>query len=541
MRNFTRKSLVAIMVLLVLHNNIIKAQDEIKRKWYQNFSGSIESNTQLYQADSLTNAVVPAGKVGSHNFATLKYSYKGFSAGVQLEAYLPSLQGYTFNLNGAKFTNNFISYKHENYGITLGDFYEQFGNGSLLRAYENRAIGINNAIKGINLFVKPIKGISIKTLYGKQRTNFNKSEGIILAGDVEWQIFGNQPNATKFLTLATSIVNRQEPYYGILNSIPESTTGYEIRAKFSTEKLSTEATYTHKGYDPSDANFGITNRGNLIYFNTSYSNTGLSLQWQVRRMENIDFRTDRRASGTNLPINYNAPLTKPSDFNLVNIYVYPPQLLSEVATQFDATYTFAEGTKIGGEFGSTLTFNAALANNLDIIENNGTDFKAKLFGVGEKYFSDINLDFTKKFSKRFKGNFAYHNIFYNPNLQSGSSFFESVKANIFIHQGRYNLRKGKSLRYELQHLSTEQDKKNWASVQLEYGLAPYFTFFVGDMYNYGNKIPVHYYNVGSSFTYNKHKIIINYARQREGLICVGGVCRNVPASTGLNIAIQSSF
>jgi hypothetical protein len=541
MGNNLQKHLVSILFLLIFCCNQTIAQEENKNHWIQNFSGSIESNTQLYQKDSLTNAVVPEGKIGSHNFVTLKYAHKGFSAGVQLEAYLPSLQGYAFNLRGAKFTNNFISFKQENYGITLGDFYEQFGNGSLLRAYENRAIGINNAIKGVNVFVKPLNNITFKALYGYQRVNFEKSEGKILAADIDWQMLGNQADDTNFLSIAASIVNRYEPYFGILTTVPESTTGYEIRAKYSTDKVSTELSYTHKGYDPNFANLDITNSGSLIYLNTSYTHTGLSVQWQMRRMENIDFRTDRKASATNLPINYNAPLTKPSDFNLVNIYVYPPQLISEMATQFDATYTFAEGTKIGGAYGSTLSFNAAFANNLDITNFSGSSFESNLFGIGEKYFHDVNINFTKKISQRFKGSFVYHNIFFNPNLQTGSSFFESVKANIFIHQGKYNIAKGKAFRYELQHLFTEQDKKNWASIQLEYELAPHYSFFVGDMFNYGNKIPIHYYNVGASFTYQKSKIIINYARQREGLICVGGVCRNVPASTGLNVSLLSRF
>jgi Family of unknown function (DUF6029) len=540
MTPFTKKML-AMFVILWLANYPLIAQETNKKKWYQNFTGSIESNTQFYEKDTLINSVVPAGGIGSHNFVTLKYNYGNFTVGTQLEAYLPSLQGYTFQLNGAKFTNNFISYKKKEYEIIVGDFYKQFGNGSLLRAYENRAIGINNAIKGVSLFVKPLKNMSINALYGKQRINFGKSEGVILAGDIDYQILGNKEGSTQTLSLAASIVNRQQPYTGILTNVPESTTGYELRSKYATDQFSIEGTYTHKGYDPSDANQGIINEGNSVYLNTSYSTTGLSVQLQLRRMENIDFRTDRKALATYLPINFNAPLTKPSDFNLVNIYVYPPQFLGEMASQFDATYTFAEGTKMGGEYGSTLSFNASTANNLAITGRTYNSFEAKLLGLGEKYFSSINIDFNKKFSKTYTGYFSYHNIYYNTNLQSGSSYFEPIVANILVHQGRYKLKKGKSLRYEIQHLFTEQDKKNWLSAQVEYSLIPYFTFFAGDMYNYGNIDKIHYYNIGSSFTYKNNRIILNYGRQREGLVCVGGVCRNVPASTGLNISVQGSF
>jgi len=32
-----------------------------------------------------------------------------------------------------------------------------------------------------------------------------------------------------------------------------------------------------------------------------------------------------------------------------------------------------------------------------------------------------------------------------------------------------------------------------------------------------------------------------YGKQREGIFCVGGVCRNVPASNGVTLTITSSF
>jgi hypothetical protein len=34
---------------------------------------------------------------------------------------------------------------------------------------------------------------------------------------------------------------------------------------------------------------------------------------------------------------------------------------------------------------------------------------------------------------------------------------------------------------------------------------------------------------------------MSYGKQRAGIFCVGGVCRNVPASNGFAISITSSF
>ncbi len=64
------------------------------------------------------------------------------------------------------------------------------------------------------------------------------------------------------------------------------------------------------------------------------------------------------------------------------------------------------------------------------------------------------------------------------------------------------------------------------------------------MYNYGNDDPElrnHYYSIGSSYRYKSSRIALAYGRQRGGLVCVGGVCRNVPESTGFSLSLNTSF
>jgi hypothetical protein len=68
--------------------------------------------------------------------------------------------------------------------------------------------------------------------------------------------------------------------------------------------------------------------------------------------------------------------------------------------------------------------------------------------------------------------------------------------------------------------------------------------FALDLYNYGNKTVndrIHYYNVGATFNKGAYRVQAGYGRQRGGLICVGGVCRFVPQSAGLNLGLNYSF
>jgi hypothetical protein len=64
------------------------------------------------------------------------------------------------------------------------------------------------------------------------------------------------------------------------------------------------------------------------------------------------------------------------------------------------------------------------------------------------------------------------------------------------------------------------------------------------MYNYQNPLEekkIHYYNMGGSYSKGISRYSINYGRQRGGLLCFGGICREVPESNGLTFGITTSL
>ena len=98
--------------------------------------------------------------------------------------------------------------------------------------------------------------------------------------------------------------------------------------------------------------------------------------------------------------------------------------------------------------------------------------------------------------------------------------------------------------FEAQHLWSKDDKKNWVGGTVEFNLNSKLAVYVNDIYNYGNDEDtekIHYYNLGGSYTLGAHRFALNYGRQRGGLICIGGVCRFVPESTGVTANIILSF
>ena len=52
---------------------------------------------------------------------------------------------------------------------------------------------------------------------------------------------------------------------------------------------------------------------------------------------------------------------------------------------------------------------------------------------------------------------------------------------------------------------------------------------------------IHYYNIGSGYAFGANRFALNYGRQRGGLICVGGVCRFVPESSGFTANLILAF
>ena len=163
-------------------------------------------------------------------------------------------------------------------------------------------------------------------------------------------------------------------------------------------------------------------------------------------------------------------------------------------------------------------------------------------GFGEKYFSDISIEVRKKWSKQWNSIFYYVNQSYNKRYIEET--FGKINANIAVGEATYKMGKGKSLRFEAQFLATNDDKKNWVGGTIEFNATSKLAVYINDIYNYGNDLvdeQIHYYNAGGSYTVGAHRFALNYGRQRGGLICIGGVCRNVPESTGISANITMSF
>lgn len=529
------------------------------------FSGGIESTSQWYMPDDKIGFDRPNDPFRSNNYIRMDYTQGKFSAGLQYEAYLPApLLGYSDRFDGNQIATYYVNYKGQDVEVTAGYFYEQFGSGLILRSWEDRQIGINNALKGVRVIYTPNDFTTIKGLIGKNRLGFETTTGTVGGVDLETNLtrMFNSENHANSINLGLSYVGQNEEYTGAVEDFPRNITNISARLGYSGNSgLYVNGEYVYKGKQAAFFS-GIPTEhyydGNAALVNLGYSTRGFGINTTFRRLENMHMYSQRDLSepATNLfnegIVNYLPALTRQHDYLLTNIYVYNTQAglnfekkqVGEIGGQIDLFYNFARGTSLGGKYGTKLAVNASYWNGLNpVFSADGLTYKTKFLDFGTKFAHDVNVEVNKKWSDKFSSIFTYMHQYYDKGIIEGGDQSHII-ANVVVGDFLYKFDNKNSVRFELQHLQTKRDRKNWAAALVEYNLNHRWNFYIADSYNYGNDIKndrIHYYSLGGSYSKETTRIQLNYGRQRGGLICVGGVCRFVPENTGFTLSLQKSF
>jgi len=544
-----------------------------------NFSIGLESNSQynLFDKDGVS---IDNDNFRSNNYLNLNYGINNFSFGVQLESYAPNaILNYSPSFNKQiGLATAFANFKNKKFNITLGHFYEQFGSGLTLRSWEDRQLGINNALLGANIKFTPNSALEFTGFIARQRYGFEITNSNLIGFNSEINLNSFFKSDNTNVNVGFSYVGRDEEYVSTTpgfkgDSFPNYVYTTSSRLDLSLNNFYANSEYVFKSNDVRvKADGGGVNEttltdGNAILLTLGYSQKGLGISSTFRRLENMNFYSEREAAGNIFNeqiMNYLPGLTKQHDYSLTNIYVYQAQsgidfsrgdfrngIINgsirdgEIGNQIDIYYKIKKGTLLGGKYGTKIATNfsywAGLNTNIineDIGGVYDVSYTTDFLNFKNKYYKDFNIEVRKKWSKKWSSIFSYVNLFYDKNILENKD--TKVHANIAVIESTYKIGKGKALRAEIQHLWTKDDQKNWAASTLEFNASTKLSFFATDMYNYG-KEQEHFYNFGASYTKGKSRFAINYGKQRGGLLCVGGVCREVSASTGLNFNIITSF
>ena len=522
-------------------------------------SGSIQSDILFPQDDEKIETEHYDDKVLTNTYVDLKLGSKYVDAGGRFEFLKYPLPGYETDLKGWGVPHFYVKGHYKNVELTLGDYYEQFGSGFVLRTYEERSLGIDNALRGARLNYTPVAGVTLKALTGKQRRYWHHNDALVSGADLEIaidQFIKKLQEHDTHITLGGSWVNKHEDNKEDIFidathklNLPKYVNAWDARLNVTHKGFSILAEYAQKSSDPSFDNMYPYGKGNVAMLSASYSRKGMSLLLQAKRSENMSFRSRRSMDGTSSFINHMPPFTHDQTYALPAQYPYATQFDGEWAFQVEAGYSFKKGTALGGKYGTKVKANFSHVRGLDqgdlkypVREGSpiGSDgYKSSFFKMGdETYYQDIDVQIEKRFTRDFSLIFMYMNQRYNMTVVEGHGGM--ITSNILVADGKYKFSPKLSLRCELQYQFCDGDEGDWAFGLAELSWAPHWMFTVSDTWNCG-ETKIHYYQALVTYTLNSHRIQVGYGRTNSGYNCSGGVCRWVPATRGFTLSYNYSF
>ena len=522
-------------------------------------SGSVHSDVLFPQDDEKIGTEHYDDKVLTNTYLDLKLGSKNVEAGARFEFLKYPMPGYEPDFKGWGVPHVYVKGHIDNLDITVGDYYEQFGSGFILRTYEERSLGIDNALRGVRLNFKPVDGVTVKALSGKQRRYWHHNDALVSGADLELDLEQFiKPLAAhgSHITLGGSWVNKYEKsgddaiFVDATHrlKIPEFVNAWDARVNFTHKGFSLLAEYAQKSQDPSFDNGYHYGKGNVAMLSASYSQKGMSVLLQAKRSEGMSFRSRRSMSGTSSFINHLPAFTHDQTYALAAQYPYATNPDGEWAFQGEFGYTFKKGTTLGGKYGTKLKFNVSHVRGLDengiknpvaderVIGSDG--YKSSFFKTGETYYQDIDVQIEKRFTRDFQLILMYMNERYNMTVIEGHGGM--IKSNILIADGKYKFSPKLTLRCELQYQFCKGDDGDWAFGLAELSWAPHWMFTVSDMWNCG-ETKIHYYQALVTYNLKSHRLQAGYGRTNAGFNCSGGVCRWVPATRGFTLSYNYSF
>ena len=536
---------------------------------------ALESNNSYYAPDKKLEdigLVLPEKRVrgdfGSNDYLKVDYNIGRFSAGVQVDGYLPAMYGYDFydysqrdsKLN--MFLTKYVQWEDANWGVRLGDIYDQFGNGLIFRAYEDRALAFNNSLAGARAHYNFNNMVNVKVVAGMPRLYDMRSKTAIWGADLSLSFSEMLGWYDGLVVLEASYVGRHQDVAseylakGVEGNVLNMASGrFNVEAKGFSFRFETVAKLNNDIYNP----MYNAAKGNATTIDLGYTKGRFSASASFRRQENMTTFIEYRPMGigggntmTYLPL-----LTRQHTYSLANLNPYRGSSVhtgGEVGGQIDLYYSL-RNPKARGKYWN-FHVNYSMFNTLD--------HKNPMTGLdmeGRNVWIDFNFDVERQWNKQLKTTFLYSFQRWDEEINHyDAAHSHYCRSHIFVGDVTYKINKKHSMRFELQYLASEDYEGDWVAATIEYNLAPKFSFYISDMWNcekmqdgaYGNYFMnvntyeyqhelLHYYQVGASFTHNSLRAQLSYGRNRAGYVCSGGVCRFQPAYTGVNLALTLSF
>jgi hypothetical protein len=523
-----------LLALLCVSSTIAQAQTG-------NLSGDLMMTVNFFQRD--TNIKAAGNPLydnllsGGEGWLGLRYSSHGFTGTVRFDGFQNSnLQNPTSALTAAGLGMYSLSKEVKGLTITAGHVYDQIGSGIIFRAYEDRGLLIDNALFGLHLKYRLNKYLTVKGFTGQTKKLFDRYSPILKGFNAEGDLdLGKKGH----MTPGIGIVNRTMDQKS-MDAVVATINGYPLKDRFVPTYNSYAVTlyntlnygdfswYAESALKTKEAiatSKGLENlAGSVFYTNMGYARAKWGLNASGRITDNFEMRSSPNEVLLQGIYNWQPIIAQIRPQRLIARYTPPSQNLSEFAYSFNGMITPNENI--------TANINYTNINTLQ----------------GDTLYREIFVDAEIRSVEKFIFHVGIQYLIYNQALyqQKVKALYPNIEAITPFLEVVYKIDEKKSIRTELQYMSTKQDYGSWAFGLLEFNIASKWSFAVSDMYNSApNKAHVdrahHYPNVFIAHTRGPNRFTAQYVKQVEGINCTGGVCRYEPAFSGFRIGIISTF
>ncbi len=550
-------------------------------------SGNVQSNANFFIADPKIGATgtpqYDNQKFGAESWLALNYSNWGFDVGLRFDLFNNSnLLNPTGSFTGEGIGRWYVHKEIHGFDVSAGYLYDQIGSGIIFRAYEERALMIDNALYGVKAGYQFNENWKVKAFTGRQKRQFGTYGAVIRGAAVEGFI---RPDSTKNFSMApglgavgrtydretiSRIASEMQRYrrrdsirhngyaFTLFNTLTAGNFTWFVEGAYKTrdvifnefqQLVLRDTTFLLDGSIGSiqtDTLTGIlvNTDGYMAYTSLAYASEGLGITLEAKYTKDFRFRTDPFQIGVQGQINYLPPLARQNTFRLPARFAPNTQELGEQGYQLDVRYSWGKN--------ATLGINIADIYLLD----------------GRSLYREIAPEFTYKKGRKWQLLVGLQLLQYDistyqfkddpedgddivPWVRNGREGY--VDAFTPYMEWLYRFTPRRSLRIEAQYLLTDDEFGSWSLLLAELGLAPHWLIFVSDMYKVPHAHPerydsekvkydgLHYPSIGIVYAHRANRFALSYVKQVEGINCAGGICRYEPTFHGFRLQFSSTF
>lgn len=545
-------------LLFLILCQISYAQDNAR------ISGSLQAQGNFFIRDSLIGAAntpqYDRQLYSADTWLQLNYAYKGFDVGVRFDVFQNSnLLDPSSSYSDQGIGRWYIKKKINKLGVSGGYLYDQFGSGIIFRAYEQRPLLIDNALYGVRLTYDLSEDWMIKVISGKQKQQFSSYGTTIKGINIEGFIGSQKEGQNWTLSPGLGVVAKtldDDVMRTVVGTINSYHVADSIGAKYNSYAMTAynnlsagKFNWYVEGAYKTDENFFdprairtindtttspgklLLENGTVFYTSLSYADKGLGVTLEAKRTQNFSFRTNPFVTLNQGQINFLPPMTRFNTYRLTTRYQAATQELGENAFQADIKYAFSRKFQV--------SVNGSYITDLD----------------NQLLYNEIYTNVTYKYKRKWQINGGLQIQEYNQAIYEEKPGKPNVKTITPYADFLYKISRKKAIRFEAQYMNTDEDYGSWLFGQVEFTMAPHWTFTVSDMYNIkpnpkkeeipfdsnGEKMKIHYPRFDVFYTYKSNRFSISYVKQVEGIVCTGGICRLEPAFSGVRVAVNSTF